>query len=228
MRLKQIVVLTVAFLLGTEVLAQTHSDSLKIQRPLLRNFISFVPQYSITDGFRVDYERGIKENQIWLGLGTMFFYSQGEYYGYGTYYNVNSLNGVGILPNIKFRAYNSDKVNKRSGVPRHIMYLETGPLLQYFKVNYETEIPQSFIENGVEYFEFELQEVTSSIFRTGLNLNVGWQLVLNQFVMDVYVGAGFRVSFAEDEPSEYYYAEWISPLYTGFLLNGGIKFGFLF
>lgn len=230
MQIKGIRLLLTLFVLASCVTIQGvygQADSLG-QPHIFKNAVSFVPQYTINNGFRLDYDRSLKNDNIWLGLGTMFFYVQGRVYGYGFYDNVNSISGFGLLPNIKFMAFRSQKLNFRSGNPRHTIYIEAGPHFQYYSVNHETEVPVEFVEDGVTYFEFERQNTTSAVYRTGLNLNTGWQIALNRFVLDLYLGAGFRVSSAERQTEYYYYYGWDSILYTGFLLNGGVKFGLLF
>ena len=219
-------------LIDTTVLGQK-VDSSRIHGSM-KNYLFVVPQYLIMDGIRLDYDRTLKNDFFRVGAGAMVFYPGGGGYAVKDFDRVTSLFGFGIMPNVKIQGYSSVKKNLGSGVSRLIIYIEFAPQFQYHRVEHETEVPQEFVENGITYYEFERGMVNSTVFRGGLNFNFGWQITLGRFVTDVYIGMGYRKSYIDPTSaptSSGYYGfspGWESILYTGFLVNAGVKFGIVF
>ena len=200
----------------------------------LNNTLSIVPQYAFYHGMRFDYERRIKNTDQWIVLAPQIFSdassnnwrNNGGNVGYSSYL---SMSGVGINAYYKFAAYKSTNFNTRSGLPRHILYVAAGPNFQYFSLKNIEEVPYPFIEDGITYYRFELEEVKKPVYRVGLIANMGWQLTFDRFALDLYFGLAIKYSMdGNGELINDPFAEWVDPAYTGVLLDGGVKVGFFF
>ncbi|MCF6360076.1 MAG: hypothetical protein L3J29_04860 [Cyclobacteriaceae bacterium] len=225
---------TIIFLICTSlspVMAQQDSlASSTIIEP--QNAISFVPQYAIINGIRIDYERRIKNGNHWIVAAPMFFIdnnNQFYYYDDGSYANYETMTGVGLNIYFKNIVYKSNKINWKSGLPRHSIYLSAGLSYQYFSLTSSEEVAVPFIDNGITYYQFDLQDVKKSINRYGGVVNVGWQLVFDRFLLDLYVGVAFKYSTGEGgaiikTPN----SGWTRIDYSGILLDGGLRLGMFF
>lgn len=194
------------------------------------NVLAIVPQYAGHHGIRFDYERRLKGGDQWLVLAPQIYsdITSNNYYWGNSYSSYESMIGFGLNSYYKLAVFKSAKRNRSSDLPRHMLYFAAGPNFQYFSLNKLEEVPHSFIEDGVTYYKFNLEEVNKPIYRFGIIADVGWQLVFDRFVMDIYLGLAAKYSFDQDWELIRASSGWISPAYSGVLMDGGVKFGFFF
>ncbi len=219
-------------LLATSSFAQQETETEKtIIEP--QNALSFVPQYAIIKGIRIDYERRIKNGNNWVVIAPLFFLDAGNQYSY--YYNdadyasYETMVGVGVNLYYKSIVYKSNKINWKSGLPRHSLYLAAGPNYQNFTLTNSEEVAVPFINNGITYYQFDVQDVKKPINRFGAVANVGWQLAFDRFLLDVYLGVAFKYSTGEGGTIiKSPYSEWTDIDYSGILLDGGLRVGMFF
>ncbi len=223
--------LSIILSIGTRTYAQTETNvSGAIEES--QNAISFSPQYTIVNGIRIDYERRLKNKDTWLVFAPVlytdtdnndFFYSSDSYAAYET------MSGIGFYMYFKKIVYKSEKVNTNSDFPRLSIYFAAGPNYQHFNLNNSEEVAVPFVENGITYYEFELQDVKKPINRFGGGINIGGQIVFDRFLIDIYTGVAVKYSYGKGgkiiKPR---YSDWLSLDYSGILLNGGIRFGMFF
>ncbi len=213
------------------VKGQTDSLSLStIIKP--KNAISFVPQYAIISGIRIDYERRIKNGDQWIVVTPMFFIDNNNpffYYNDDSYAHYQTMTGIGVNVYFKNIVYKSNKINWKSGLPRHSIYLSAGPSYQHFALTNSEEVAVPFIDNGITYYQFDVQDVKKPINRYGGVVDVGWQLTFDRFLLDLYLGVALKYSTGEGGTIiKTSYSGWTNIDYSGILLDGGLRLGMFF
>ena len=201
---RTILILTVfTFFITTVLNAQTETT-----RPRSK-VMSFVPQYLINNGIRVDYEIKIKNNN-WIQLCPQFYLTEkGSHTNNNTDYN--EVAGVGVFAYHKIYLSNSDSPFGS--------YFSYGFAYNYFNIDFDET------NNAVTTTE------SAQINKFGADLIIGYQTVVSQrIIIDIYTGVGGRYS-------DYKYSGTTRPKYndtywdygyTGNLLHLGFRIGFYF
>ena len=181
--------------------------------------VGFVPQYSITDGFRFDLDFRLNDKNQWLVVAPQVYINTGSNWDY----DINSLTGFGL--EAQHRIY-----IKNTPFPKGF-YLAYGSVFNYFSVKDDGYVYESYLEDGATYHELNEDEMTTRIYKVGGNLIVGVQfLVADFFYIDTYLGTGMRFSFDDKSRGLHdYYNDWWGDIgYSGSLLVGGVRFGLSF
>ena len=151
--------------------------------------LSFVPQYLFISGARIDVDIRLNE-QNFLNAGPQLYARYGDEEPY---------EGFGLDLMVK-RFF--EPVSRPVG-----LYIAYGGMIQYFKVTYEKEGWHSYEVDGITYMEDGIFDKTEKIYKTGLNVVIGYQdKFIDALFMDVYFGLGYRYSFFPNgsyEDSEY-------------------------
>lgn len=210
-----VLLLTISVITGAN--GQTKRDTIAP-----KSIVSFVPQYLINNGIRIDYDTRIKDHH-WLQLSPQFYlrensaYSPDDYGGYGSggyeedyyyedEYDFTRLLGAGI--HIYHRFYPSVSFEG------HTAYIKYGLTYQYFNINYDEKLFNSHVERY------------TNIHKTGADINFGVVTFLNEYIgIDLYAGLGFRYSHRysdADNPREF---NGFFPDYgfTGNIVNLGLR-----
>jgi hypothetical protein len=189
--------------------------------PEFSQAISIVPQYAAISGIRFDYERKLKNGANWLLFAPQFYSDQNGYNDY------DKFSGFGM--NVYFKKFIAHGRNTNSnGLSRVNVYFSAGPTFQYFDLKSVEEVPEEYVENGVAYIRFNSQDVSSKIYKIGGNSDFGLQFIFDQFVLDLYAGMGIRFAMDNDgKTAESLNDYWVEPGYSGILLDGGVRFGFM-
>ena len=209
--------LVFVFLLIIPFVAISQDES-KVKR---EKIISIVPQYVFQNGFRFDYEFTMKDNvKSWLQISPTFFLSTDA--NDITSYYYNSMSGIGLEIHHK---YFVKKPDLHKG-----FYFSYGGGVQLLGIKSDQLVDYTYIENGNEYTSFRTEEATTNINRLLLNIVVGKKIVrFNPFIVDYYLGIGFRYSMDEDlNMIETFNDTWFDYGYSGTVLVAGLKLGFLF
>ncbi len=205
-----------SLLLLITVLSIVSSGKLFAQR---EKIISLVPQYVFQNGFRVDYEFTLRDDWTsWLQLSPTFFIStDGNGIGSYTYKNMR---GIGMEVHHK---YFMQEPNERRG-----FYFAYGGGLQLLGVTADQLVAYQYTENGIPYTSYHDDEVDTAINRLLLNVMVGRQGVRHKpFIVDYYLGIGFRYSMDNDfKLLNNYNESWFDYGYSGSLIVAGVKLGF--
>ncbi len=186
---------------------------------LRNNGIGFLPQYSISGGFRFDYDRRLspKSNQ-WVIVSPQIFMVTNGRFGH----EFKELFGYGL--ELKHRIFLSENTLDPKG-----FYFQYGPMFQHFSIVNTRTFTESYIENGTVYYTVKTAEVTSKLNKFGGNFHLGYQWLLGQKAyLDLYVGPGLRISFDDRTEgfSKWLNDAWIDYGYSGTLLDGGLRLGF--
>lgn len=203
------------FFCTTQVKSQDAMPASKLRN----NGIGFLPQYTITGGFRFDYDRRLspKSNQWIIASPQIYMVTNGRL-GHG----FKELNGFGL--DLKHRIFLSDNTLRPTG-----FYFQYGPMFQHFVITDIRTFSESYIEDGVEYYSVKTGEVKTSLNKFGGNFHLGYQWLLgDKAYLDIYTGAGVRISFDNRNEgfSPWYNNNWIDYGYSGTLLDGGLRIGF--
>lgn len=185
-----------------------------------KNAIAIVPQYATIAGFRIDYERRIKNNDKWLLFAPQLYLNKGNLEGY------EEMTGYGM--NVYYKQFLFHSNNKNSNnISKTNIYFSIGPTFQHFSLTDVEELPVEFIQDGVTYIRFTSGEVITRINKIGANANFGLQFTFGLFILDIYTGIGIRYAFDEDgHLTDIHNSQWVDYGYSGMLLDGGIRFGF--
>ena len=227
----KIAILILSIVITLPTLAQQNETVELPNQP--QNAIAFVPQYAFFKGIRVDYEKRLKNSDHWVVIAPQIFLDAANtnyyYYDDGNYDNYESMAGFGLNLYYKSIIFKSDKVNWKSGLPRHSLYFSAGPNFQHFSLTNTEEVAVPYIEDGTTYYQFDVQEVKKPINRFGGVADVGWQLAFDRFLLDLYLGVAIKYSVDENGSMiKSDYSQWTDMSYTGILLDGGVRVGMFF
>jgi hypothetical protein len=181
--------------------------------------LGVVPQYAITNGFRIDLDFKLNDKNHWLVVAPQMYISSKP----NLDWDYNSMAGGGVEIQHKiFMKREFSEVNP---------YFSYGPLFNYFSVKEDGLAAQEFAENGGNYIGLVDDEITTSIYKIGGNLIFGLNfLIKDNFYLDSYIGTGIRFSFDNQTTGLHdYYNEWWGDMgYSGTLMVAGFRFGVLF
>lgn len=227
----KIAVFILSFMIALPTLAQQEAAVELPNQP--QNAISFVPQYAFLKGIRVDYEKRLKNSDHWVVMAPQIYLDAANtnnyYYDNGNYDNYESMVGLGLNLYYKSIIFKSDRVNWKSGLPRHSIYFSAGPNYQHFSLTNTEEVAVPYIDNGTTYYQFDVQEVKKSINKFGGVADVGWQLAFDRFLLDLYLGVAIKYAVdGNGSMIKTNYSQWTDMSYTGILLDGGIRVGMFF
>ena len=176
-----------------------------------------MPQYTIVSGLRIDIDKSISKDKLqWLSFSPQVYVSWNS-----TFAEYDEMWGLGL--DVKHRVYLNRKFTKPEG-----FYFQYGPGFQFFSINDNREYFESYIEDGNEYWRITTGEITTKLFKVGGNLHLGYQSMIGDKVLvDFYLGSGIRLSFDDhnDGLHPWYNNLWISPGYSGTLLDAGMRIG---
>ncbi|MFC2086555.1 hypothetical protein ACFLSA_00100 [Bacteroidota bacterium] len=150
------------------------------EKTSVNRVISFVPQYIIKKGIRVDFERDLAGSNRLL-LGPQLYLSEknnsDDYYIDEDEYNL--LFGAGIVALVKNFRNNPEELG---------LYLGYGVRYNFFSIKYDE------LDSEGRY------EVNSTIHKTGVDLILGHQMLFFDFLsIDMYTGFGIRYSLFNTE-----------------------------
>lgn len=181
--------------------------------------LGFVPQYAISNGFRIDLDFKLNEKNHWLIVAPQMYLSSKS----NLNWNYNSMTGAGLEVQHKiFLQQEFKDINP---------YFSYGPVFNYFSVKEDGLEASEFTENGGHYIGLEENEITTGIYKFGGNLIFGlYFLIMDNFYLDSYIGTGIRFSFDNQTTGLHdYYNDWWGDMgYSGTLMVGGFRFGVLF
>ncbi len=181
--------------------------------------LGFVPQYAISNGFRIDLDFRLNNKNHWLTVAPQMYLSSKP----NLNWDYNSMTGAGLeLQHKIFLQQELKDINP---------YFSYGPVFNYFSVKEDGLVANEFIENGNQYIGLEENEIINRIYKFGGNLIFGLHfIIMNNFYLDGYIGTGIRFSFDDQTNGLHnYYNDWWGDMgYSGTLIVGGIRFGVLF
>jgi hypothetical protein len=213
--MKIIPIILISVLTSTVVFAQ-EEQAFKREK-----ILSIVPQYVFQNGFRVDYEFTLRDNRkSWLQFSPELFMSTDG--NNMTSADYNSMRGIGLEVHHKYFMKEPDE--------RFGFYFAYGGGLQFFGIKNDQNVEFIYSEYDTNYISYRTEEVNTTINRVLFNFVVGKQVVRYEpFVVDYYLGIGFRYSMDKDlELMENYNQTWFDTGYSGSLLVAGLKLGFNF
>jgi hypothetical protein len=183
---------------------------------LPKSIVSFVPQYLINNGIRIDYDTRIKDHH-WLQLSPQIYISENSTYNYDEFgdsgygyedeYDFNQLLGAGL--HIYHRYYPSISFEG------HTAYIKYGLTWQYFNIKYDEKLFNNYVERY------------TNIQKTGADINFGVVTFINEFIgIDLYAGLGFRYSHrTSDADNPRKFNDFFTNYgYTGNIINLGLRF----
>ncbi len=183
--------------------------------------VGFLPQYSISGGFRCDIDRSIsRQSNQWLILSPQVFMVTGSRFGH----DFKEMWGLGL--DVKHKIYMKPNSMKPEGY-----YVQYGLMFQHFSITENREYVDTFVEDGATYYGVFQGDVTTGLNKFGGNFHLGYQWLLGDRVyFDIYTGAGIRISHNSRNKGfdTWYNNSWVDYGYSGTLLDGGFRLGFYF
>lgn len=195
--MKKILFITIMSLLAVVAFGQEEEKALKPETTMA---VSFMPQYLIVGGMRMDFDMQVAPKG-WLTLAPVFYYVDNTYMWDP---ETTSYTGVGAVVN--YRYFPSGK-----GI-----YASVGANYRYLNAEY------------TKYNVSTINEAKFNTL--GFDLAIGYQfLLVDQFFMDLYLGWGFRYSMEDSDEEDSYWSDALLDLgYSGFLPVAGVRLGFEF
>ena len=203
--MKKILIFTSLFILAISGELSAQTDSLAFKKTIY----SFMPQYLINRGIRIDIEKQIS-GKHWIQICPQFYLSEKDNEDNFIYdeNSFNSLIGGGL------NVYH--KIFAHSDFTKHGLYFSYGVTYNYFEIEYFDDYLGSTIN------------AEATIHKVGFDINLGYQFMIKQIVsIDLFTGVGTRYSFMEtnSDNKEKFNATYFGYNYTGNLLLLGVRIG---
>lgn len=182
--------------------------------------LSVQPQYIFIRAVRADIDIRLKESQNWLIISPKFHQSNNDYI-WSFYFD----NWMELGLDISHRYYPVLK-QKPEG-----FYLQYGLSYNLSQLSYEGNHWITTDYDGQDAWTVESTELKDNIHKAGLNLLIGYQVLsADNFVVDWYIGAGYRNSWMNksDPSSREISGGILNPAYKGFLPLIGYRIGVTF
>lgn len=172
--------------------------------------ITFVPQYLIKNGIRIDYDIRLKSRH-WLQVAPQFYLREHAPSSPGDHaYDFNKLAGTGL--HLYHRYYPG------GGPGKDGVYISYGLTWQYFHLLYDEKI----LTNSIERY--------AHIHKWGGEVNIGLiALLTDHLIFDIYAGLGTRHAFmrSDADKARQFNGLFTDYGYSGNLINLGIRIGIL-
>ena len=188
---------------------------------------SLVPQHLIVNGLRFDIEKNIKNTNNWVLIAPQFYLNHNDYDrdNFPSYYRNNNdydiMTGYGI--DIYHKLFLKEQAQPKGP------YFAYGLSYQHYLIEFRQYTWDTFTDDGLEYYSYDLLNCEETINKVGLNMMIGLQNVVERFVIDIYLGMGIRYSFIETNAPETrtFYRYWWHFGYTGTLPLFGFRLGMM-
>jgi hypothetical protein len=212
--MKKTLLLTLIISTFFNVEIQAQKDTVKLDGMIF----SFVPQYLINRGIRIDIEKQISPRSFIQICPQFYLGEQKDHNNNDLYYNdvsydeddFNKIIGGGI--NIYHKVFaNKDFLNK--GV-----YFSYGVSYSYFEIEYFEE----YLDNTIN--------ATGVVQKIGGDLLIGYQFFFrNKLSLDLYTGIGTRFSEmdTDGESTNRFNTNYFSYNYNGNLMHLGFRIGLI-
>lgn len=188
-------------------------DTLKLKGSIY----SFVPQYLINHGIRLDYERQITPRSLIQFCPQFYLGEKKSRNSSDLYYeessnddDFNNITGFGI--NIYHKIFANQNFLKNG------IYFSYGISYSYFDIDY------------YEDYLGETINASAYINKYGADLLLGYQFFFrNKLSLDIYTGVGTRFSnmSTNGENKERFSSNYFGYNYNGNLLHGGVRIGLI-
>ncbi|HAN17373.1 MAG: hypothetical protein A2X13_00820 [Bacteroidetes bacterium GWC2_33_15] len=203
--MKKVLILTSIFILAISGQLSAQSDTLAFKKTIY----SFMPQYLINRGIRIDIEKQISGKHF-IQICPQFYLSEKDndesfVYDENSY---NSLIGGGV------NVYH--KIFAHSNFTKNGLYFSYGVSYNYFEIEYFDEYLGSTIN------------ANATIQKMGFDITLGYQFMIKQIIsIDIFTGAGTRYSIMEtnSDNKDKFNATYFGYNYTGNLLLLGARIG---
>jgi len=206
-----LILILLVFTFANQSFAQ--KDTLKLKGSIY----SFVPQYLINHGIRLDYERQITP-QSFIQFCPQFYLGEKKSRNSSDLYyeessnddDFNNITGFGI--NIYHKIFANQNFLKNG------IYFSYGISYSYFDIDY--------------YEEYLGETINASAYinKYGADLLLGYQFFFrNKLSLDIYTGVGTRFSnmSTNGENKERFSSTYFGYNYNGNLLHGGVRIGLI-
>ena len=219
---KHILLIIIIFLVIISQAQIKNNTDTSIFKPITK--FSFVPQYLIFNGIRLDYEKEFSTNNwyiisptIYLGKKTDTLLNINERDNY-----FNNLLGIGLGICYKRILGNYYIINT---------YFSVGLRYNFFYIDYFGFEWETSIVNGNEVIKYNLVNINEQIHRIDGNFTLGFDAeIFPNIFIDSYVGIGLKYSypvFNRNVTANKFDDNMWSYAYTGTALVIGIKIGFI-
>ena len=188
--------------------------------------ISIVPQYTLANGFRMDFEFRLADKH-WLMFAPIY-YMGSKREGFGPFSNSDKIYDVE-----GYGADLYDKIFLKKNSSPFGPYLAVGVKYHHFSIDYKDYTWQEYDEGGLKYYDYVYTTVNETIDRYGANLVFGYQkdMFKGNMLADFFVGYGLKISdvkLSDDTKDEIFTSRFWDYGYAGPHLLLGVRLGVLF
>ncbi|MDR1919962.1 MAG: hypothetical protein LBQ65_10005 [Tannerellaceae bacterium] len=218
---------TILTALALGLLTSFGAEAQQERQPGFKHALSVQPLYWLNNGFRLDYERQLKNPAHWLQISGVGYYADdvNDFWSFWSFgdHPLNEAWGGGLDASYKWFPF------------KRVLYTSAGLSVRHFNLKYNETIEDfiSYERDGLTYYEPQSREVEVSQYfdRLGANLYLGVQNnSTKRFLIDAYIGLGWTYSFYDKDkyyPGKYYgYISSNSLSYRGITLLLGFRIGF--
>lgn len=210
MRKIMIIAILIAILPVSRLFAQ--KDTVKIDGMIY----SFVPQYLINKGVRLDIEKQITSRSFIQICPQFYLGEQKDYNSTDIFYNDVSYDEDDFNSVIGGALNIYHKVFANSDFTKNGIYFSYGVSYSYFEIDYLEE----YLDNTIN--------TTGEIQKYGGDLLIGYQFIFNnKLSLDLYTGFGTRFSQMDTEAvnKNRFNSNYFSYNYSGNLMHLGVRIG---
>jgi hypothetical protein len=180
------------------------------------------PLYLHYNGLRLDVEKRIKNTPSWIQLGIAGHLMPESDDGYNYIFipsgdEFNNLKGVGLELNYK-RFVNRIET----------LYFAGGCSYSHYDVGYTDNFWNSYTEDGLTYMTRERGNIKQQINKLGISTYFGYQFPKPVFLIDLFIGLGYRYSFRSNSMARPFNDRMLSLGYRGFVFITGARLGVKF
>ena len=183
---------------------------------------------------RFDFEMRLGDGPGWLQFGPAVYYGKRYqeyeeppyYYDGNDYYYKDRYYVSFREPFSRVRGGGLDVNYKHFIDPKRSTYFAAGLSYTYFEIDYWGYGWDNYIEDGLQYHAYVLDNRTQNINRLGINTYFGYQIPTRyNFLFDFFGGLAYRHSFSnKNKPA--FNDNMLSFGHTGFVLLTGFRIGF--
>jgi hypothetical protein len=185
-----------------------------------RTWIMGVPQHLFQNGIKIEIDKNLSSPQDWIIFSpTIYYRATRENWFFGD----NDLLGVkGAGLDIMYRWYFSELKEMSN------FYLSAGGGYRLVQLEYEGNSWEGFVENGLDYYQFDESPWKKDIQTFNLKTIAGYKLIIDRHLaIDFYMGLGMKLSTEKlpenvqvfDDDNVYSFGG------TGFIFVGGMRIG---
>ncbi len=194
--------------------------------------IAVRPFQLLSHGLKADFEMELATPGQWVQFSLSGYHTSwydhtrnnGNYTYYSDYggWEGDFLSGTGLFEKLGGAGLG---VAFKSMISDAGWYWNAGIVFTYYDVHHKQRGYYSFVEDGMEFYEYSSRIVRSHFYQTGFNVNIGKHFALSRnMFFDGYVGLGYQHTYTNGTDD---FGRMLGFGYSGLYFSGGFRIGWM-